>query len=376
MAPSPRLTHCPEGLPRDAYLSPVWFTREMRAIFSRDWICAGPLAEVPPGTMRRVMLGDAAVLLCRAADGALAAYHNTCPHRGAELCAAPEAPLGALIRCAYHAWAFAAGDGRLISTGHAHPTPDFDPAAHGLKPVALRLWAGFVFLSAAAVPGPLVADVPLSTLDRWPMEALTTGHRHSVTIPCNWKVFWENYSECLHCPGVHPELCDLVPVYRQGLMAPDEAPGPAPDLPAFEPGALKPDAVTWSADGQPCGPVFPALTDAERAAGHTFVTLWPSAFVVAHVDHARLVTLEPLGPGETRLTARWLFPPETLAQPGFDAARVAAFATRVLEQDAAACALNQRGIASPAFARARLMPEEYEIHRFHRWVLSRLEECP
>ena len=28
---------------------------------------------------------------------------------------------------------------------------------------------------------------------------------------------------------------------------------------------------------------------------------------------------------------------------------------------------------SPAFRAARLMPEEYEIHRFHHWVLDKME---
>lgn len=51
-----------------------------------------------------------------------------------------------------------------------------------------------------------------------------------------------------------------------------------------------------------------------------------------------------------------------MAQPGFDAA--AAFAKLVMEQDADASAMNQRGIASPAFTRGRLMPEEHSIHRF------------
>ena len=35
--------------------------------------------------------------------------------------------------------------------------------------------------------------------------------------------------------------------------------------------------------------------------------------------------------------------------------------------------MNQRGMASPAFKAARLMPEEYEIHRFHQWVLAEME---
>jgi Rieske 2Fe-2S family protein len=35
--------------------------------------------------------------------------------------------------------------------------------------------------------------------------------------------------------------------------------------------------------------------------------------------------------------------------------------------------MNQRGMRSPVFRAARLMPEEYEIHRFHQWVLNEME---
>lgn len=368
---SPRLDHCPETLPREAYLSPDWHAREMRAVFGRGWIMAGRLADIAPGTMRRVQLGDAPAILCHAADGGLAAFHNTCRHRGAELCRAEVEPLGRLLTCPYHAWAYDARDGRLVSTAHARPTPDFVSADHGLHPVAVRVWNGFVFLNAGSDPGPLVADIPLSALDNWPMAGLVTGHRWETELACNWKVFWENYSECLHCPGIHPELCDLVPVYRGGIMAPKEALGWTPGN-ATPPG-LKPGAHSWTLTGAPCGPEFPGLTQAERDAGHTFVTFWPTAYVVAHVDYVRAVRLEPLGPERTRLVAEWYFAPETLARPGFDAAAVAAFPRIVMAQDAEAAEMNQRGLRSPAHAKGRLMPEEYEIHRFHQWLLARLE---
>ena len=52
------------------------------------------------------------------------------------------------------------------------------------------------------------------------MDSLITGHRMTSDLACNWKVFWENYNECLHCPGIHPELCDMVPIYGKGMMAP------------------------------------------------------------------------------------------------------------------------------------------------------------
>jgi Rieske 2Fe-2S family protein len=164
----------------------------------------------------------------------------------------------------------------------------------------------------------------------------------------------------------------MVPIYRQGIMATNEAAGWAPDMP--RPASnLKDGAVTWTASGQPCGPVFPHLTAEERANGYNFVTIYPTMFIVAHVDHVRAVRLEPLGPEETLLTAEWFFPPETMAQPGFDPAEVAAFATIVMAQDAEVAEMNQRGLHSDRYERGRLMPQEFDIHRFHQWLRTRME---
>ncbi|MDQ2064769.1 aromatic ring-hydroxylating dioxygenase subunit alpha [Xinfangfangia sp. CPCC 101601] len=368
---SPRLEHCPEGLPRAAYLDGDWYAREMATIFARQWVMVGRLADYAPGSLRRALVGQAEVIVARGDDGSLAAYHNSCPHRGSELCEKDAQPLGKLIRCPYHAWSFAAADGRLVSTGHAVPTADFDRHSHGLRKVAHRVWAGFVFLNLSPTPPEIFADQPLDHLAHWPMESLVTGHRWQVEMDCNWKGFWENYSECLHCPGIHPELCDRVPIYAKGIMGASEALDYQPSAAPL--GNLKPGTETWTMDGTACGPVFPDLTEAERAEGYHFITLWPSAYVVAHVDYVRSVRLVPLGPEKTRLIAEWHFSAETLAQPGFDAAEVARFAKIVMEQDGAASEMNHRGIRSPSFKAARLMPEEYEIHRFHSWVLHELE---
>ena len=45
----------------------------------------------------------------------------------------------------------------------------------------------------------------------------------------------------------------------------------------------------------------------------------------------------------------------------------------VMKQDGAASEMNQRGLRSPSFVAARLMPEEYEIHRFQRWIMAQME---
>ncbi|MFN0114196.1 MAG: aromatic ring-hydroxylating oxygenase subunit alpha [Paracoccaceae bacterium] len=370
--PSPRLTESLPTLPAAAYSDPAWYDRERRAIWWRDWVCAGRLNDMPRGRMRGLDIAGAPVLVVRAEDGTVSAFHNACRHRGAELCPKGDRPAGRLITCPYHAWSYAAADGRLVATGHARPAADFRRDNHGLKPVATRVWAGFLFLSLADTPPPLAPDMGLAALDNWPMDSLVTGHCHVRELACNWKVFWENYNECLHCPGIHPELCDMVPVYRRGIMSLREADDWRPGDTALPP--LKDGARTWTMTGKPCGPEFPGLTPSERVAGYTFVTTVPSLYVVGHVDYVRAVRLEPTGPTTTRLTAEWLFPPETLAQPAFSAAQVAEFASLVLEQDAEAAEMNQRGLASPAHQQGTLMPEEFDIRRFHDWVSGRLAE--
>ena len=364
---SPLLDHCPETLPREAYLDADWSEREMATVWGRNWVCVGRLGDFRLGTTRPLSVGGASVIVARAANGGVSAFHNSCRHRGAEICAA-EVEVGKLISCPYHAWAYAASDGRLVSTGYATPTDDFDRQAHGLRVVSHVIWNGFLFLNRA--PGPLRPDLGLGALDNWPMDGLVTGHRHERLLACNWKVFWENYNECLHCPGIHPELCDMVPVYSKGIMSASEAIDWDGEKPR---GNLRAGAQSWTMSGAPCGPVFPALTSEQRQDGHRFVTIYPTAYVVAHVDYVRCVRLEPIGPEETRLVAEWYFLPETLAQPGFDAAEVAAFAKIVLGQDGDAVEMNQRGIRSPSYRRGRLMPQEFDIHRFHNWVLSEME---
>jgi Rieske 2Fe-2S family protein len=127
-------------------------------------------------------------------------------------------------------------------------------------------------------------------------------------------------------------------------------------------------------DGQAHGVTFQGLSDEERRAGQSFVTSLPSMYVVAHVDYVRVVRLRPLGPEQTELVAEWLFPPETLADAAFDPANIVEFATLVMEQDAEACALNQRGLRSLRHDKGVLMPEEYIVKSFHDWVRAELQK--
>jgi Rieske 2Fe-2S family protein len=362
-------------LPSRDYFSAEAFERDLAAIWQRNWIYVCRSSELAqPLSFRTFRLGSQEVLILRDELGALNAFHNTCRHRGAQLCGQAEGRLKArLITCPYHAWSYSLR-GELVRAPSKLLAEGFDKGDYPLYPVALSEWRGFVFVNFDADPVGTPAttfDPASATLANWPLEDLVAGHRLTRVMNCNWKVFWENFNECLHCPGVHKHLSQLVPIYGRGLMVREDDPEwerhADNDAPEFS-GRLRSGAETWSGDGRAHGPKFPTLTAADQAAGQVYAVHLPSMFAVGHVDYVRAVSLRPLGPEQTELTAEWLFAPDALTSESFDLANIVSFGTEVLEEDAAICEVNQRGLKSARHEHGVLMPEEYEIKRFHDWV--------
>jgi Rieske 2Fe-2S family protein len=368
------------ALPSAAYFDPAAYQRDLDAIWYREWVMACREADLAePLSYRTVRIGTQEVVVLRDELGALQAFHNTCRHRGSQLCQESAGRLKArLITCPYHAWSYSLR-GDLVRVPSKVLPEDFDKADHALYRVALSVWRGFVFVNLSEQPRTALAEAfdPASgDLTNWPLETLVAGHAMTRVMNCNWKIFWENFNECLHCPGVHKDLSRLVPIYGRGLMARHDDPEwtrhADNDAPEFS-GGLRAGAETWSRDGKAHGPVFAGLTAAERAAGQTYATCLPSIFVVGHLDYVRVVRLRPLGPEQTELTAEWLFPAETLAGPEAAIENIVAFGEQVLEEDAAICEINQKGLHCLRHDAGVLMPEEYDLHRFHDWVRNRHE---
>jgi Rieske 2Fe-2S family protein len=374
------LTRLEASLPAQWYFDPAHHALELQRIWYRNWIylCrADSIAE--PGSFRTFTLGTQPLLVLRDEQGALRAFYNTCRHRGAMLCSAPAGRLsGSSLTCPYHAWRYRLS-GELIripSAGRPHYVPIEQIA---LYTVAVREWRGFVYVNlAGGQPG--VAEnfnANTETVANWPLEELVVGHRLLKRLRCNWKIFWENYNECLHCPTIHPALSSLVPIYRRGIMEQRDDPdwrAHAADSDPARRGGLRAGAASWTRDGRALAHQFPHLTDEERRVGYHFVTHLPSHYLVAHVDYVRSSRLLPLGPEEMEIEVEWLFPRATLEDPQVDIRDVCEFSAEVLAEDSAACELNQRGLRSAAHTHGMLMPEEYDLFRLHQWLRAQLRE--
>ncbi|HLW23728.1 MAG TPA: aromatic ring-hydroxylating dioxygenase subunit alpha [Steroidobacteraceae bacterium] len=366
------------SLPAEAYYDPQQHELELQRIWYRNWIYVCRSSELAKArAFRTFELGRQSVLLVRDDQGVLQAFHNTCRHRGAALCREHEGRLrtGAIV-CPYHAWIYDL-QGNLLRTSSKCTPSGFDVADYPLYRVSVREWSGFVFIAFTDRPPPFerLFDLPLNRLDAWNMGALAVGHVLTKDMQCNWKIFWENYNECLHCPGVHPQLSSLVPIYGRGLLEERDDPNwsehAADPDPKYK-GGLRAGAASWSLNGDLTGVAFPNLSEEDRKLAHLYMTGLPSVFIVGHVDYVRVVRLRPLGPERTELRVEYLFSPETLARPGLDLSNVIQFTNTVMTEDAEVCELNQRGLHALPHAGGVLMPEEYVVRQLHEWVRSEL----
>lgn len=255
----------------------------------------------------------------------------------------------------------------------------FEKTDYPLFPVAVGEWRGCVFIhlnpDAEWSPENAFNRAP-ENMKNYPLEDLVIGDIWRTVMDCNWKTFWENFNECLHCPNIHPELGDLVPLFSRRIVNFKDEPGWENDVGSDDPlrvGGLKKGAETWSMDYGAQGKVFENLSEEDLTRGYTYATSLPSVFVGAYPDHIRIVRLLPLGPEQTELVSEWLFLPETLNAPGYDKANVVDFGRLVMQQDIDACDLNQRGLHAAPMEHGVLMPEEYYVKAFQDWVRQMLD---
>ena len=366
-------------LPRDAYVDRDQYERELERIWYRNWIYVGRSDELEgPKSFRVFELGSQQVLILRDEESRLQAFHNTCRHRGSLLMEEKSGCIrGSLITCGYHRWAYDL-QGNLQKIPSRNPQPDFNKADYPLYPVAIQDWNGFLFIHLSPEEAAPIEESfgESSQLENWPLADLQVAHTYQKTLDCNWKIFWENFSECLHCPNIHPELSRVVPLYKQNFMEvhddPDWEEHQGEGNKLFKPG-LAEGMESWSPDGSRCADPFPDLTPEEVANGHNYCETIPSAFIVGHVDYVRAVRVLPLGPEKTDIHAQWLFSPEAMKQADFDPSQTIEFGKRVIDQDGRVSELNQGGLRSIRHKEGVLMAEEYYVHAFHEWVRSHFD---
>ncbi len=242
---------------------------------------------------------------------------------------------------------------------------DFRREDHALYAVHVDTWGGFLFVNLDERPACTLAEFlgeEAGNVRRWPLADLVSVRREVSALACNWKVFWENYSECYHCPGIHPELCRVMPLYREGLLSYEDSatPLPAEDAHDTRP-RVAPGFATWTLDGQSKLPLIEGPDAQDRALGVVFASFTASLFIVAHPDYVRSVRIMPKGPELIELTVDWLLPPGVAERHPEELEHMFALGRLVVAQDGRVCELNQQGLRSRRHRAGVLMPQEQSL---------------
>ncbi len=369
------LTETKAALPSDWYYDPDHYQRELDAIWYRDWVCVCRAEEIPgKGDYQVANIGSQSIIIARGGDDLIRAFHNTCRHRGSILCTKENGrfPNGRII-CPYHTWTYSLS-GDLVATPYRVDADDFKSSNYSLHAVHVDQWGGFVFVNLSDVPEESLQEflgTEAEGLGNWPLQDMVSVQREITALQCNWKLFWENYSECYHCPRHHPELCKLVPIYKQALLGSYEPDGDqrvANDLGL----GMGEGKVTWTIDGQTRLPFLDGLSPEDIKQGMVYASFTASMFVVGHPDYVRSVRMYPTGPETTSLVVDWYLMPGTKEKHADDIDHMLELGRLVVQQDAELSDINQRGLKSKAFDQGVLVPQEYEVWDFHEWIRARL----
>lgn len=358
----------PATLPGRDYCAEAVFELERTQLFHGGWFCVGRSPELDqPGSYTTVDVAGESVILLRDEERELHAFLNVCRHRGARLCDGA-GRIRKALRCPYHAWSYGL-DGRLRATPNVGAGERIDRQRLGLIPVRAEVWEGFIWVTLRDdIPS---LDVHLATWasddpfqwSRYHVSGLVEGARREYDVAANWKIIVENYNECLHCPTVHPELVQLVPLYRRGEV--EHAPG------LGDSGNRMADTLTsFTQSGHSHLPPLPGLTSQDLGTFYG-VTLLPNLIVNYHSDTVSTFLLLPQAAGRTRVVCHYLFTPETVAASDFDPAEVVDFRHRLAQQDWAVCERVQLGAGSRGFAAGGVLPyADRFVHDFHRRYLA------
>ena len=356
------------------YTSGEVYAVEREQVWFGGWVCIGRAEEIPdPGDYLVRDLAGESIFVTRNRAGEIRGFYNVCAHRGTKLLDDEPAcgHVGKVFKCPYHAWSYDL-DGQLVGTPNVDEDEQFLRDDYPLHAIGAETYAGFLFVNLAepAARRPLVEHLrdgteSITNFERYRLDELRLGRRLVYEVAANWKIIVENYNECLHCPTVHPELVQIVPLYRFGEVWDGETPDDG--------NWMVDGATSFTRTGRSELPPFPDLRpDDYRMYSGTFQ--FPNLMLNLHPDAAMTYLLLPRGPGHTTVVSEYLFRPETIASTDFQPDPVVELWDLISKQDWTICERAQTGVSSRSY-RSGVYPRKdrflFEFNEQYRRALGR-----
>jgi Rieske 2Fe-2S family protein len=360
-------------LAQQYFVSPEVFAEEQEKIFSMEWVLVGHQSQLAnAGDYFVVEAAGESLIVIRDSRFEIRGFYNVCRHRGTRLREDRNGHLSA-IQCPYHAWTYAL-DGRLIGAPHMDQVPGFDKANYSLHAANLALWEGFIFVNledASTQRGGYMSlekwFAPLAgKFSHWNLPKLRAAKRIEYDMKANWKLMFENYSECYHCPGVHPMLSKVSPYdsaendltkgpFLGGFMKINKGAGLTMSGKACALGIADSGRAHDRAPARNRNPSQEIESDYDHEHEHDgknrvfYYSIFPNMLLSLHPEYVMVHQLWPQSPERTLILCDWLFHPEAFEREDFNPDDAVEFWDMINRQDWHVCELSQQGIASRVY---------------------------
>ena len=195
-------------LPATVFTSEEQFAQERERIFKKVWLNVGRVEQIPhPGNyfVKDLAVCNTSVIVVRGKDGKVKAFHNMCSHRGNKI-AWDNKGTCQMFTCKFHGWSYAL-DGKLSFVPDEERFFALKKETLGLTPVAVDVWAGFIFINVDPTPQETLQDY-LGELGAglagYPFGELSaTSTTWTTEVKANWKVIKDAFQEVYHIAFLH-----------------------------------------------------------------------------------------------------------------------------------------------------------------------------
>jgi Rieske 2Fe-2S family protein len=375
------------SLEQPFYTSAEILSAEWDAIWKQHWIYAGNVAQLKKaGDYFLYKINQDEIIIIKGNNDDVHAHFNTCTHRGSAICLEQKGHAAKFI-CPYHQWVFDK-DGRLLN---ARMMPDdFCKEEYNLRSVAVEVVEGLIFISLAKEP-PSFSSIRESLapfIKTYNIKEAKVACQKNYTLRANWKLVAENFRECYHCGGAHPEYCSAViganlredtsELTNEKNKVWSEK-GLATELIEVTPGTttyairypLRPGIESYSTDGKKVS--IPMGHHQDHDAGVVGLVNYPNFWMDAVSDYMWTMRITPIDASTTDVEFCWLVDGKAEEGKDYDLKHLTDFWEITGEQDGRLCENNFKGIESSAYRPGPYAAVEDQVVNFVDWCVKQLE---
>jgi Rieske 2Fe-2S family protein len=280
-------------------------------------------------------------------------------------------------------------DGTLLN---ARMMPDdFCKDNYHLHSAHVQVVEGLIFISLADEP-PDFSSIQKSLspfLKPYRINNAKLACIKNYELRANWKLIAENFRECYHCGGAHPEYCSAViganlrEDTNELAFAKQKQwneKGLATSLVEVTEGTttyairypLRPGVESYSVDGKKVS--IPMGMHTDHDAGVVGLVNYPNFWMDAVSDYIWTMKITPVNATTTAVEFCWLVDANAMEGKDYILDRLTEFWEITGDQDGKLCENNFKGIQSNAYSPGPYAPVEDQVINFVDWCVERLRE--